>query len=321
MNRQSSDVVVIIAAYNSSRTIARAVSSALNQQEVQEVIVVDDASEDGTAAAANAADDGSGRLSIITLEVNVGPAAARNRAIKCSGSGNIAILDADDYFLPNRFAAIFSVSNWDLIADNIAFVSETSAGFCGAAQELDAKPAAIGLVEFVEGNISRPGRPRAELGFIKPVMRRDFLMRASLRYDEKLRLGEDYALYATMLAEGARFLRCKPCGYVAVERLASLSARHETRDLEALLEFDERFLRHPRLSEPERRAVGRHRAHLLAKVHHRRILDRRREGLLPALRAALARPSLLPQLAMSVARDKLRTSPRRSREEVRYLFN
>jgi succinoglycan biosynthesis protein ExoU len=213
------------------------------------------------------------------------------------------------------------VPDWDLIADNIAFVSESSAGFCGTAQEPDTKPATIGLVEFIEGNISRPGRPRAELGFIKPVIRRDFLARVSLRYDETLRLGEDYALYATMLGKGARFLRCRTCGYVAVEDPASLSARHATRDLEALLDFDERFLRNARLNEPQRRAVERHRAHVLAKVHHRRILDRRREGLLPALRAALARPALLPQLAMSVARDKLRTSPARSREEVRYLFN
>ena len=316
---QSRDVAVIIAAYNSGRTIGRAVRSALSQDEVREVIVVDDASGDGTVEAAKAADDGSDRLTIMQQEDNRGPAAARNRAIDASRSPYIAVLDADDYLLPNRFGRVFRIPGWDLIADNVAFLSEKLADRCVGFDGFDPAPVPITFVEFVEGNISHPGRPRAELGFIKPVMSRAFLANAGLRYNESLRLGEDFALYAMMLASGARFVRCKPCGYVAIERAESLSGRHQTGDLEALLEFDDGLVKDPRLNPDERRAIERHREQLISKVHHRRVLDRRREGLVPALTAALAHPRLLPRLALSVAHDKLRR-PARSKE-VRYLFN
>lgn len=318
MTAEMPEVAVIIAAYNCERTVGRAIRSALGQAEVREVIVVDDASTDGTAAAAAAANDGSGRLTVVKQETNSGPAAARNRAIGLSRSAHIAVLDADDYLLPDRFKPLFRIAGWDMIADNIAFISEDSAGR-SMTEVFAPDPVRVRFAQFIEGNISRAGRARAELGFVKPVIRREFLDRAGLGYDESLRIGEDYALYALMLAAGARFVRCRPCGYVAIEREDSLSGCHETRDLEALLAFDDRLADHPELSRADRRPVCRHRRHLLSKVHHRQILDRRQEGLIPALTAALARPGLLPRLAVSVARDKLRW--RRRRQEVRYLFS
>ena len=59
----------------------RAIRSALRENRVAEVVVVDDGSTDGTAAASRAADDGSGRLRVLSLETNRGPAFARNHAI------------------------------------------------------------------------------------------------------------------------------------------------------------------------------------------------------------------------------------------------
>jgi succinoglycan biosynthesis protein ExoU len=319
---ESRDVAVIIAAHNSSPTIGRAVSSALSQPEAKEVIVVDDASQDDTAAAAMARDDGSGRLRIIKEQANRGPAAARNRAIEASGSSYVAILDADDYFLPNRFAPLFQIPGWDLIADNVAFISEGSPSPDSSYfQQFDATPGSITFAEFVAGNISHAGRPRAELGFMKPVVSRAFLAQRDLVYDETLRLGEDYALTATMLASGARFVRSRLCGYVAVERADSLSGRHRTEDLEALLAFDDKLVKNPALNSIERRAVRRHRAHVLSKVHHRRVLDRRRQGLIKGFAAAFSRPALLPELVMAIARDKLQTAGSDGRKEVRYLFN
>ena len=117
-------ICVVIAAYNSAATIGRAVASALAQAETVEVIVVDDASTDATAAAARAADDGSGRLTVRCLAMNGGPSHARNLAIAASHATHIAVLDADDFFLPGRFAALLTVPNWDMIADDIAAKGE-----------------------------------------------------------------------------------------------------------------------------------------------------------------------------------------------------
>ena len=109
---------VVIAARNASQTIARAVRSALGEPQVAEVIVVDDASADDTAEAALAADDGSGRLRLIVLEHNVGPAAARNRAIERASAPLIAVLDADDFLLRGRFEQLLGRDDWDFVADN-----------------------------------------------------------------------------------------------------------------------------------------------------------------------------------------------------------
>ena len=76
-----------------------------------EIIFVDDASTDDTLAQARAVDDGSGRLKLISLSRNVGPSAARNRALRESKTPWIGILDADDFFLPGRLKGLLAFAN------------------------------------------------------------------------------------------------------------------------------------------------------------------------------------------------------------------
>jgi len=323
-DEQAHGVCVIIAAYNAEATIGRAVRSALEQAPVREVFVVDDASSDQTVAAAQAADDASGRLKILHLTQNVGPSAARNRTIEASVSPLIALLDADDFFLPRRFEAMFAVDDWDLIADNIAFVDdEMLAEFSeNKIASFEKSSWDMSLADFIEGNLTKPGKQRAELGFLKPVIRRKSLTDHRLRYDESLRLGEDFALYTQLLKAGARFTCIRPCGYVAVVRSNSLSGSHRTSDLEALLRFDTKLSKTLMPDAGSRNALSRHRSQLRAKHHLRLVLDyRRQHGRVRAVLKTLQMPRLLPGLAASVIRDKLtRQRPTGPATEVRYLF-
>lgn len=317
-------VAVIIPAWNAAGTIRRAIASALAEPEVGEVVVIDDASTDATAAQAGAAGAGSGRLRVIRLERNRGPAAARNIGIAATSQPLVAILDSDDFLLPGRFAPLVAVEGWDAIADNLVFVDENRV----AAFDPARLPAfsdhvdRLQLAGFVRGNISTPARPRGELGFAKPMLRRTFLEQHGLRYDESLRLGEDYALYAQMLARGGRFLTSRRCGYVAVERPTSLSGRHAKEDLFALAEADRRLLAEPGLDAEGRAAIAGHLAHIMAKARHRAFLDTRRSrGMIPALLSALRRPQQVPALVEAIARDKWQGFAPSSRPEVRYLFS
>lgn len=322
MRTEAPQVSVIIAAWNAEATIGRAITSALVQREVSEVIVVNDSSIDATAEVVRTADDGSGRLRIITFMENRGPAAARNAGLAASNAPYVALLDADDFFLPERFRALFAIPSWDAIADNVGFISsdEVTSFSPSAITAFDDAPHALTLSAFVSGNISRPGRSRGELGFAKPVMRRAYLDAANLRYDETLRLGEDYALYARMIARGATFLTVRRCGYIAVERASSLSGRHRTADLAALLASDRALERDENLSPATLAIVRRHRRQLEGKVRHRIFLDTKRgAGMIPAVLYAAAAPSLLPALILGILRDKT-GRPRARTGGIRYLF-
>ncbi len=256
-------VDVVIAAWNREDTIGRAVASALAEPEVQSVLAVDDGSTDKTAESAKAADDGSNRLAVLRFAVNRGPSAARNAALAECAAPWITILDGDDYLLPGRFSRMLALAQeWDFIADDILQVGEDRVDIDTPHPMLAAsgafEPWKCGLETFVLGNITRAGRNRKELGFFKPLMRRAFLDRHCLRYDETLRLGEDYALYAKALAAGARFRVVPAHGYVSVMRQGSLSGNHSKQDLERLRDSDLALGALPQLQAAERAAIKEH---------------------------------------------------------------
>jgi succinoglycan biosynthesis protein ExoU len=302
-------VAVIIAAHNAESTIGRAVRSALAQARVCEVIVVDDASGDATQQAARAHDDGSGRLKVLALSTNAGPAAARNLALDQSRAPLVCVLDSDDYLLAGRMERLLGCGgDWDLLADDIVIVPEGLADvpFALAGPPASQARATLDLAQFVEGNISSSGRPRGEMGFLKPLMRRAFLDRHGLRYEERLRLAEDYALYVQALSVGARFWVTGACGYIATERDASLSSRHAASALRQIADFDAGCLAtFPDLPAEARSAFRRHRKATLDKYHHRTVLDCKRDrGLAAALVELLSAPQALPYIAAETLRAR-----------------
>lgn len=321
-------VCVIIAAKDAAETIGKAIRSALAEAAVQEVVVVDDGSGDDTAGAAHRADDGTGRLVVARFDKNRGPSAARNHAIDISTAPLIGILDADDFFFPGRFAPMQAEADWDLIADNIGFIHHDPAQAVEP-ERFEARSRQLSLVDFVEGNISRRGRPRGEIGFLKPIMRRSFLIAHDLRYDESLRLGEDYDLYLRALARGARYKVIDHCGYGAVVRANSLSGRHRTEDLRRLYEAERRIRLTPGLLTAEQaKAVARHERHIRARHDLRHALDIKAKGGAPAaVRHLLTHPLTAPGVLAGVLGDKLeafagakQTQPPVPAGKLRYLL-
>lgn len=322
-------VTVIVPAYNSSATIARAVSSALAQKEVGRVVVVDDASSDNTAAVAASAGGGDERLLVLVNAANLGPSSSRNRALAQSMSPFVALLDSDDFFLEGRFRHLLQQPDFDLIADNIAFVTED------ALDALDlrslhmpgAERSLLTASAFIEGNTKSQAPQRSELGFLKPLIRRDAFERFGLAYAEEMRLGEDFVLYTRALARRARFVLDRNCGYVAIVRAGSLSGRHSAADLEAQLVADDTLLREGILDPDSVLALKTHRHMIWKKYVLRKLLDDKREGGLAfAIARGLGSPSALWHGLSGVAVDKLRAnasgeSQAPSNASVRYLFD
>ena len=95
-------VSVITPAHNAAAHLAETLDSVFAQTYADyEVVVADDASTDDTAAiVARYAD----RMRYVRSASNVGPAGARNLAIEHASGELLALLDADDLWLPDYLA-------------------------------------------------------------------------------------------------------------------------------------------------------------------------------------------------------------------------
>lgn len=288
-------VAVVIACHDAARFIGRAVRSALAQPEAAEVIVVDDASTDGSEEAARAADDGSGRLVVLRQSVNRGPAAARNRGMAAARSAWLAILDADDFFLPGRLAGILAhAEGADIIADDPWRVREEAIDGPRKAVLGIAIPRRITFAEFVAGNVSTPARPWREWGYVQPLLRRRFIESYALHHREDMWLGEDYELYARALGLGARFVLIPPQGYVCVCRSESLSGRHSLDDLRKLRDCDTSLAALPGLGAADRETLRRHATSIECRLRWRMFIDAIEHGRLVQAAACFCGPWPLP---------------------------
>ena len=311
----SASVTVIIAAFNAQSTVQRAVRSAVSQPETAEVIVVDDASSDDTCDLVDAEICGDPRVRLIRQEVNQGPAAARNRALDAATSDYVAVLDSDDVFLPGRLGRLSCCEDGDLVADNIVFVTPANLPTALETDWSSIAPdfTALRAAEFVRGNLHTAGVSRGELGFLKPVLSRRFLLLHDLRYDPTLRLGEDYDLYVRMLLAGARMRLTRRPGYAAVVRPNSLSARHGAAELGALQQVLEAHLAAGPHPSELTQAMRAHLRQVRHKHDHRLFLDlRRRQGSWIALRYLFGDRDRLWPVSRQIARDKLGVSTRAS---------
>lgn len=301
-------VSVIIAARNAAATIGKAVRSALAQPETRDVIVIDDGSTDDTASASRDSDDGSGRLTVEVLRRNIGPSAARNIALGLASGSHVAILDSDDYLTPGRFAHFPDERDWEICADNIMFVER---GPSSDTVPVPARPPSsrdVTLKQFVDSNSARLARGRTQLGFLKPVIKKDFLEKHAIRYRESVRLGEDFLLIVECMARSARFKLIGSVGYVAIESPASLSATHRTEDLFELYKHENQLLHDLALSGTDRRALAKRVALTRRKYALRHALDQKRAHGLGGMCAMLARtPSDIPGVVEGILYDKLGT--------------
>ena len=99
------NISVIIPVYNVQPYLQRAIDSVLIQPEVKEVILVDDGSSDNSLSICYDNKQKDARIKVYTHKSNQnkGVSATRNLGIKKATNDYIAFLDADDYYLRERF--------------------------------------------------------------------------------------------------------------------------------------------------------------------------------------------------------------------------
>ena len=114
-------ISIIIPAYNAERFIEKAILSALQQEDVFEVIVVNDGSIDATLSVIENLQKQHDKIKIYCHEngINKGRSATRNLGIQKATGNYIAFLDADDFYLENRFVNDKKVFNENENVDGV----------------------------------------------------------------------------------------------------------------------------------------------------------------------------------------------------------
>lgn len=255
------DVSVLIAAFRAASVLPRAVHSALASRGVGvEVIVVDDASDDATWSVAEGLAQADARVRLARLARNGGPAVARNHALALASGQWVAVLNADDAMRPDRLARMIAVAEGaEVVLGNLDQI-DAQGHSLGAFLPPDALPGSLTAATFIGGNMQPTGA--RSLGYLKPLIRRDFLKRHGIGYDPALRNGEDYHLILSCLLAGAR-CRVDPVpGYLYTRAAGSVSHRIALDHLAALIAAEDRV-----------QATLSHRPELAA------LIARRRQGL------------------------------------------
>ena len=223
-----------------------AIASAQQQSERDiEILVIDDASGDGTYERVLGLAAQDPRIKALRAEHNGGPGAARNIGLAHATGEWVALLDSDDRYRPERIATLCEVgerTGADLVADNLLLCSENEAHVDQVlipAERLSHNRW-LEAVEFVEGNLGDGSRTRHSLGFLKPMIRRGFLERTALRYDE-IRFSEDFLFYLKCLLRGASWFITPAPMYCYTVREASLTDSVSDADLLYLSAIERRL--------------------------------------------------------------------------------
>lgn len=189
-------VSVIVPAYNVSDFIGEALASAFAQTFTDyEVIVVNDGSPD-TEVLERVLEPYRGRIRYIKQE-NRGLSGARNAALRAARGRFIALLDADDAWLPDYLEAQTAA----MLADPGLDVLYPDAEVFG-----DAPEAGRRFMEMCpsEGDVTFESLVRQECHVMICVMaRREAVLRAGL-FDESLRSSEDFDLWLRIVKAGGR---------------------------------------------------------------------------------------------------------------------
>lgn len=229
-------VSVVMPVYNRERLVAESVRSVLGQTFGDlELLVVDDCSTDGSAAVLAALAREDCRVRVLRTPRNSRQSAARNLALVEAQGEFIALLDSDDVALPHR------------LATQVAFMeAHPEVQLLGGAMQ------AFGAVDRVLTKETDPELVRCALLFRNELaaptafLRRAFLVRHGLAFDETFPLAEDYDLWERVSAAGGRLanlpevlVRYRVHGgsdtVTALDRMEDLADRIRLRQLRRLL--------------------------------------------------------------------------------------
>lgn len=219
MGKPMDKVSVIIPAFNVEHYIEKAIRSVADQTYTNwEIIVVDDGSEDSTVELVKSLEI---PVTLIQNDRNYGPSYSRNIAIQKAQGEWLAVLDSDDWWEQERLEKMLSAAaehSADVIGDDNYWIVDGADSpyttYFHAQKIPYEKPAVITACELIQ----------YDLGPLKPIIRKDFILENHLTYNESIVFGEDFLFLLECLLQGARLLIVPDPLYYRLTRDSSLTA-------------------------------------------------------------------------------------------------
>ncbi len=298
-------VSVIMANYRGGATIARALDSVLAQTMGDlEVIVADDASPDDSVAVVSAIIARDARVRLIAAPQNGGPARTRNLALAQARGEWIAIVDSDDIIHPERLERLLAAAaqfKADIVADDLLHFHDDGAPPTLLLAGHDT-PFAVSAETWVTAGMD--GKMPA-LGYLKPLIRSAAL--GALRYDESLRIGEDYDLLLRTLLGGASMWIVPEPWYLYRRHSGSISHRLAANDVAAMLANQDRLQAGIKPDATLAQAFAQRRDALQGALDFGRLVAAiKARRPVPALEIVMRRPTLLKRLWTSFTEGRQR---------------
>ena len=231
-------ISVLMANYNCATFLKQAIDSVLAQTHTHlELILVDDGSSDGSLEIAHQIAATDPRLRVFSGFRFGGPAPVRNFALEQARGEWVAIVDSDDHIHPERFEKLLAYAGHTtadiLIDDLLIFSDEPSTShstlFSG---DLSRTVQHISVADYVMSNCLY-GKGSG-LGYAKPLIRRACIEANGIRYNETMRIGEDYDLIYRLMQKGCSLYSAPELLYFYRKHSGSISHRLDRASLDAL---------------------------------------------------------------------------------------
>lgn len=204
---------VVMPVFNAERYVRRAVESAVELEEVGEVILVDDAGPDNSLEVCRGLEEEFAKARLLRHpdHGNHGAGASRNLGIEHARHEFVAFLDADDYYLPNRFKQDREILLADASVDGVYGAigvhyesEEARQKFLAAGygyQEFLSLTGPVPPEELAEVLLHCHPEVTGEFSTIAITVRKSLFDRSGL-FNERLRLRQDIHLWRRMAAVG-----------------------------------------------------------------------------------------------------------------------
>ncbi len=183
-------ISIIIPIYNAEKYIGEAVQSVINSTYPElEVILVNDGSQDNSVSIAEEVLSSSSQLyTCLNNQTNLGVSVSRNVGLNAASGEFVIFLDADDVLAPNACALLYQCA--DRKNADVVFVDRTQFGVKGINLNNN------DTYQEDKCSIHRDWLPVA----IGALIRRDFLMKHSIKFQTGMKNGEDAVFTAEILA-------------------------------------------------------------------------------------------------------------------------